>query len=82
MSYRPPFIKPLVPAWLVALLVPALPVGVVVALVWLTNALSAASCSSQAEKMRLEHDYGFFQGCMVKTRRGWVPMTAIREIDP
>lgn len=38
-------------------------------------------CSSRAELMQLEKSYGPLQGCMVKVRGKWLPLSAIREVD-
>ena len=40
------------------------------------------SCSSRASRMGLAYSWGPVEGCMVKTRQGWRPIEAIREIDP
>lgn len=45
-------------------------------------AIDAYSCDSQAVRMKLDSSWGPLQGCMVKTKNGWRPITAIRDIDP
>jgi glucose uptake protein GlcU len=44
--------------------------------------MGAYGCSSRAQMMGLAHSYGLVQGCMVKTKAGWRPVEAIREVDP
>jgi hypothetical protein len=41
--------------------------------------LRGEACASSAEKMGLEHDYGPLMGCMVKTDRGWFPLSSVRN---
>lgn len=45
-------------------------------------ALTEYGCSSRAKKMGLESEWGPVQGCMVKTQKRWLPIEALRDIDP
>ena len=46
-------------------------------------AVGSYKCSSRTSMMGLESSWGPIQGCMVKTKkRGWMPIEALREIDP
>lgn len=44
--------------------------------------VGSSSCTSKAKLMKMEHDFGPFQGCMLKTKNGWRPIETLREIDP
>ncbi len=37
-------------------------------------------CSSKAQKMGVESDYGPFQGCMIQVDRRWIPLESYRTI--
>jgi hypothetical protein len=45
-------------------------------------AIDSYGCASKASRMQFDYSYGPIQGCMVKTRQGWRPIEAIRDIDP
>ncbi len=37
-----------------------------------------ATCSSRAEIMQLEYDWGFWSGCLIMTEDGWRPLGGYR----
>jgi hypothetical protein len=39
------------------------------------------SCVLQTAMMRKQHSFGFFQGCMVKTKDGWVSIHSYAAHD-
>jgi hypothetical protein len=43
---------------------------------------ASAQCSSKATLMQVEHSYGPLQGCMVKVNGRWLPLQAVREVNP
>ena len=43
---------------------------------------SGYGCESQAKKMGVNHDWGFFQGCMIEPKPGqWVPLKNYRVLS-
>lgn len=45
-------------------------------------AVKAHACNQRATLMGLQHDYGFFQGCMVKVDdKRWAPIEYVRIVD-
>lgn len=54
-------------------------VGLIFGAIWLLN---YNKCSSRAEMMSLDYSWGPVQGCMVRTKAGWRPLEALRDIDP
>lgn len=44
-------------------------------------ALESYACSSQANKMRLEHSWGPLQDCMVRVDGRWLPLANYRVIQ-
>ena len=45
------------------------------------NELGRASCYSKAQIMRVDANYSFMTGCMVKHKGEWWPLKSIRSID-
>lgn len=43
--------------------------------------MPSQSCAKQAQKMGMNHDWGFVQGCMVEAKPGqWVPLKNYRVL--
>jgi hypothetical protein len=51
------------------------------ALLGLAMWVSAVTCSSQSEKMKMQSSWGPLQGCMVKAPRGWMPIESVRDVE-
>lgn len=39
------------------------------------------NCKYSAKKIGVEHYWGFFEGCMINTKKGWIPLANYRVID-
>lgn len=59
-------------------------VGIMIAIIAIITApvmmMVAASCSSQASKMELEHSWGPLQDCMVRVDGKWMPLDSYKVV--
>ena len=44
-------------------------------------AWKSVECREMWKPSGMETSFGFFQGCQVKTPKGWMPSHIIREVD-
>ena len=48
-------------------------------IIFISNEIARASCNSTSEKMELNNQYGFFQGCLIEYEDGkWIPLKNYR----
>ena len=57
--------------------------GIVLALIiGFATLMDGISCGSKAKMMSMNHDYSFFNGCMVEVQKNkWRPIETLRETE-